>query len=66
MTTLDRIKAQLSHLDESQLQQVYAFIQTLSTPVKPRLLSQRRQVQIDAAPDFAENINFYLVQEHDP
>jgi hypothetical protein len=68
MSTLDLIQAQLTQLDESHLQQIYVFIQALPQPApattKPGLLSKLRQIQIDAPPDFAENLDQYLNQEH--
>ncbi len=68
MSTLELIQAQLPELDESNLQQIYAFIQALpasaATRAKPGILSKLRQVQIDAPADFAENLDQYLNQDH--
>jgi hypothetical protein len=68
MTTLDLIQAKLTQLDESHLQEIYAFIQKIPTqkPVaaRPGLLTKLRQIQIEGPPDFAENLDFYLNQEH--
>jgi hypothetical protein len=70
MTTLDLIQAQLADLDESNLQRIYAFIQQLPRPTpstpQPGLLNKLRQIQIDAPPDFAANLDQYLNQEHNP
>lgn len=68
MTTLDLIQAKLIQLDESNLQQIYAFIENISQPhsatAQPGLLSKLRQIQIDAPSDFSENIDQYLNQAH--
>jgi hypothetical protein len=45
MTTLDLIQAKLIQLDESNLQQIYAFIENLSQPSfksDPTTISNRR------------------------
>jgi hypothetical protein len=58
------IRAKLTQLDESHLQEIYAFIQQLSPaqPVatKPGLLTRLRQIQIEGPSDFAENLDGYL------
>ncbi len=66
MTTLDLIQSKLIHLDEPSLQQIYSFMEQLSTATssKPGVLSQLRQIQINAPTDFAENLDHYLNQSH--
>ncbi len=63
MMTLDLIQAKLTLLDESNLQQIYAFMENLPKP-KPGLLNKLRQIQIDAPSDFSGNIDHYLNQDH--
>jgi hypothetical protein len=64
MTTLDLIQSKLTQLDESNLQQIYAFIENLPQPTtKSGLLKKLRQIQIDAPTDFTSNLDQYLNQD---
>lgn len=70
MTTKERVEAQLSNLDEGEMNQLLKIIEQMAQkeqqPVPPRtpgLLSKLKQIKIEAPEDFAANLDAYTSGE---
>lgn len=67
MTTKELIEAEIEHLDEAQLNQLYQVARRLSEskkpPATPSLMGKLKQVKIDGPEDFATNLELYLSGE---
>lgn len=62
MTTKERLQAEIEHLNEDDMAELLRVIQSrvqASQVRKPGLLSQLRQIRIDAPEDFAANLDQY-------
>jgi hypothetical protein len=66
MTTKQLIQAEIENLSDEGLDELYKvikqFVQT-STHHQSGILSKLRQVEIEAPPDFAANLDLYLSGE---
>jgi len=70
MTTRERVEAQLSNLDEGEMNQLLKIIEQMAQkeqqPVSsqtPGLLSKLKQIKIEAPEDFAANLDAYTSGE---
>ena len=70
MTTKERVVAQLSHLDEDKMNRLLKIVEHMAqkesqpySPRKPGLLSQLKQIKIEAPEDFAANLDAYMSGE---
>ncbi len=66
MTTKERLQAEIEHLNEDDMAELLRVIQSrvqASQVRKPGLLSQLRQIRIDAPEDFAANLDQYASGE---
>lgn len=67
MTTKELIEAEIEHLDEAQLNQLYEVVREMSESKKPSatpsLMEKLKQVKIDGPEDFATNLDLYLSGE---
>ena len=64
MSTKELIEAEMEHLDEEQLDQLYQVVRELSASKKlassPSLMKKLKQVKIEGPEDFATNLDLYL------
>lgn len=67
MTTKERVEAQLSKLNENEMNQLLKIIEQMAQsrdqpiePQKPGLLSKLKQIKIEAPEDFAANLDAYM------
>lgn len=67
MTTKERIHAEIDHVDEAELDELYdlvkQFVQERQEASKPSLMSKLKRIQIDAPEDFATNLDLYMSAE---
>jgi len=67
MSTKELIQAELDTLSDEDLEALYALIKQFiqsKRPAKPRsLMATLRDIQIDAPPDFAANLDLYVSRE---
>jgi hypothetical protein len=67
MTTKELIEAEIEHLDEEQLDELYRVVQELAQSKKPAsvpsLMARLKQVRIEAPEDFAVNFDLYASGE---
>lgn len=67
MTTKEQIQAEIDSINEEYLDDLYAvikkFAEAKQTPARPTLMSQLREIKIDAPEDFSANIDQYLSGE---
>lgn len=64
MSTKELIEAEIEHLDEAQLAQLYKVVRELAASKEltsqPSLMAKLKQVKIDGPKDFATNLDLYL------
>ena len=67
MSTKELIEAEIEHLNDEQLEQLYQVVRELSASKKPAsspsLMAKLKQVKIDGPEDFATNLDLYLSGE---
>lgn len=64
MTTKEQIYAEIEHINENDLDEVYSILQRftkgISVSKQLTLMEKLQQIQFDAPADFAENLDTYL------
>lgn len=67
MTTRDAIEAQLDHLTDRELEEIYrlieAFVQSKRDTSGGSLMEQLRSIRIDGPEDFSTNLDLYMSGE---
>jgi hypothetical protein len=66
MTTKDLIQAEIEHLSEQELYEVYKMVKEFTQSKqtgKQSLMSKLRSIRIDAPEDFSTNFDLYLTGE---
>jgi hypothetical protein len=72
MTPLERIQAEIRRIPEDRLDELYGMIRQFvatqpsasrPTDAKLGIMAKLREVQIEAPPDFAANLDLYLSGE---
>jgi len=72
MTPLERIQAEIGRIPEDRLDELYGMIRQFAgtqphasqpSEAKPGIMARLREVQIEAPPDFAANLDLYLSGE---
>ncbi len=67
MTTKELIATEIGTLNEKDLNELYAFIKKFADSKKraasPSLMSKLKRVKIDAPPDFARNLDLYVISQ---
>jgi hypothetical protein len=66
MTTKDLIQAEIEHLSEQELYEVYMMVKKFTQSKqtgKQSLMSKLRSIRIDAPEDFSTNFDLYLIGE---
>jgi hypothetical protein len=66
MTTKDLIQAEIEHLSEQELYEVYMMVKKFTQSKqtgKQSLMSKLRSIRIDAPEDFSTNFDLYLTGE---
>lgn len=64
MTTKEQIYAEIEHINENDLDEVYSILQRftkgISVSKQLTLMEKLQQIQFDAPADFTENLDTYL------
>jgi hypothetical protein len=66
MTTKELIQAEIEHLSERELEELYKLVKNFSQSKqsdKQSLMSKLRRIKIDAPEDFSTNFDLYLTGE---
>jgi len=67
MNTRERIRAEIDHIPDDRLGELYRLIQHFqeahAAPPKPGILAKLRTITIQGPPDFAANLDLYLSGE---
>jgi len=64
MSTRELIRAEIDHVPDDKLGELYRLIQSFqeanAPPPKPGILAKLRTIAIQGPPDFAANLDLYL------